>query len=147
MEREIIWKSSLMQSLKSPTYICAEFLANINDVSMFRKTPRFLFWGSFWVYSSISGTETYSHFHKHILIFHKAFETYVYVVSVNRYLGRYFSCILLLCGGRYRLLEAILGFEHTSDLVFYSSKGKSKLSKTLFFLNRILYFSMESRAE
>lgn len=78
------------------------------------------------MYWAISGTKTTNHLHKYILTFHKAFGTSVYAASVNKYSERYFGHIVLHCGGRYRLLEVI------SDLIFYSSNGKSRLNKTYF---------------
>lgn len=85
------------------------------------------------MYWPISGTKTSNHLHKYILTSHKAFGTSVCAVSVNKYSERYFGRILLLCGGTCRLLEVILDFvEFTSDFVFYSSNGKSRLNKTFF---------------
>lgn len=53
------------------------------------------------MYWPISRIKTSNHLHKYILTPHKAFGT-----SVVRCFGH----ILLLCGGRYRLLEVILDF-------------------------------------
>lgn len=78
------------------------------------------------MYWAISGTKTTNHLHKHISMSHKAFGTSAYAVSVNKYSERYFGHIVLLCGGRYRLLEVIF------DLIFYSSNGESRLNKTYF---------------
>lgn len=90
------------------------------------------------MYWAISGTKTTNHLHKYILTSYKAFETSVCAAPVNKYSERYFGHIILHCGGRYRLLEVL------SDLIFYSSNGKSRLNKTFY---RILDFSMESRTE